>query len=1114
MGKAMEDDQALCVGCEQPLVEEDGANAEKDKQKKAVKVRGLCQKCALKHRALCAKSGDQEVLQWFNTLKDSDGPEYRKVLAAAEPHPGQRYSKFNLTSYREEKTQKKQRGEREEEEAMSWTRYLAFHTEDLALPDRMSASEARAAWLRDPKERIPVFVRKLNRWEERDHVWVATKGRKRWKAKLDEDSRTACRAHQSQTGSEQAAASVLGRLGNFVTFGDDNDDFFKSWLAGFGADDSQFVAAGHQDSAANKGRNKTRSSKAAGKEAKLVDVNFLRTQALSKLVSQVKFVTAAHLELHDTFKQLSGKGVDESRILSDQTLGLDDMAGTVKCMYALDRRLRAVQILKMTEPESVEQMSEKFAELCNEDGYLQENASKAATVAFLQWLGFNPAGAGKTDHFDDCMVKDQVDGRLKEILEKATAAKTVAQSLRRAIKDIQNMTKALQKARAAFEAKRKELENSSANGTLTLAANWNGRTNFAKCISDSDPLVLRCFKGLAGLRPMKVITAKSPALEEGALSFNQALIIRKGRHSFQTITKDFKEEMEASVNEFKERLSRQADARSATLKRARISNDDANAAMRDRFHTVMPLPWQENATDHNELGSQVLAKGQLETQQMMQGRRDFDAVWLVGQKDKAVHAGLEASGVGNIRLCVYGGLLVVTADLAECAAYFGTQSIPDIKEALLATELHSVPDGLSLPSLSAGYVKTGDFLAMPMGTVVVSKSINGDHVGLRRNWMQATVFPENALRAFRAMVAEQVVSKPMMLYAMEAAPEVAKAALEDAEQAVGEDGTSDVDPFEAELSEMLDSQKGPLTSLDKSPRSHSVRQLCSSQSTSLCQLTVQGSGEQSGQAPLQPPAEMPAGSGEQSGQAPLQPPAEMPMQVDAGSGEQSGQTPLQPPAEMPMQVDAGTPLQPPAEMPMQVDAGTPLPAEMPMQVDAGTPLQPPAEMPMQVDAVSGDQSGQPPLQPAPEPAVETPMQVDAGSGDQQTFGGSSDQPEPQPLQAAPTRVEGPVSSGNSWEPAAVQTLAVQEQQDLQQHLAVEVGTNVPTVEPPLPKAPAPVPIEAVAADVAATHAARPAPAPKAKSAVRKRAAQQKVAEGQQSLSALFQQEQKKRKGDK
>ena len=31
--------------------------------------------------------------------------------------------------------------------------------------------------------------------------------------------------------------------------------------------------------------------------------------------------------------------------------------------------------------------------------------------------------------------------------------------------------------------------------------------------------------------------------------------------------------------------------------------------------------------------------------------KDFDAVWLVGQKDKAVHAGLEASGVGNIRLC-------------------------------------------------------------------------------------------------------------------------------------------------------------------------------------------------------------------------------------------------------------------------------------------------------------------------------------------------------------------------------------------------------------------------------------------------------------------------------
>lgn len=64
----------------------------------------------------------------------------------------------------------------------------------------------------------------------------------------------------------------------------------------------------------------------------------------------------------------------------------------------VDKRGRTTR-LATQEPESVEQMSEKFAELCNEDGYLQENASKAATVAFLQWLGFNPAGAGRGSLF-------------------------------------------------------------------------------------------------------------------------------------------------------------------------------------------------------------------------------------------------------------------------------------------------------------------------------------------------------------------------------------------------------------------------------------------------------------------------------------------------------------------------------------------------------------------------------------------------------------------------------------------------------------------------------------------------------------------------------------------
>ena len=79
----------------------------------------------------------------------------------------------------------------------------------------------------------------------------------------------------------------------------------------------------------------------------------------------------------------------------------------------------------------------------------------------------------------------------------------------------------------------------------------------------------------------------------------------------------------------------------------------------------------------------------------------------------------------------HGGLLVVTCDLRELSVFFSTSSIPALRDHLAAMEVQSVPDQLSLPSFSAGYVKSGDILAIPMGTLVVSKAINGDAAGVR-----------------------------------------------------------------------------------------------------------------------------------------------------------------------------------------------------------------------------------------------------------------------------------------------------------------------------------------------------------------------------------------------
>ncbi|CAJ1366699.1 unnamed protein product, partial [Effrenium voratum] len=115
---------------------------------------------------------------------------------------------------------------------------------------------------------------------------------------------------------------------------------------------------------------------------------------------------------------------------------------------------------------------------------------------------------------------------------------------------------ALTKARATFEAKRKELESSAAtSGTLS------GRTNFAKCLAPNDPAILKCFKGLAALRPMQVLTKASS--DGTGISLTQAVIIRKGRNTFMQVTKDYKDDMESSLNQFRDNLANKSEGRSA-----------------------------------------------------------------------------------------------------------------------------------------------------------------------------------------------------------------------------------------------------------------------------------------------------------------------------------------------------------------------------------------------------------------------------------------------------------------------------------------------------------------------------------------------------------------------
>ena len=78
-----------------------------------------------------------------------------------------------------------------------------------------------------------------------------------------------------------------------------------------------------------------------------------------------------------------------------------------------------------------------------------------------------------------------------------------------------------------------------------------------------------------------------------------------------------------------------------------------------------------------------------------------------------------------------GGLLVVAADVGELCHHFRTNSILEVRERFQNMEVHDIPDNPSVPSMTVGYIRSGDYLYLPMSSMVLTKTINGDAYGLR-----------------------------------------------------------------------------------------------------------------------------------------------------------------------------------------------------------------------------------------------------------------------------------------------------------------------------------------------------------------------------------------------
>ena len=79
-----------------------------------------------------------------------------------------------------------------------------------------------------------------------------------------------------------------------------------------------------------------------------------------------------------------------------------------------------------------------------------------------------------------------------------------------------------------------------------------------------------------------------------------------------------------------------------------LFRDGCKPAGGDKIEEQLPSTWQEAALGFQEVQSKV---SHMDAEAVKVGASDFGGLWFFGAKDQSVHCGLEASGIGNVRLC-------------------------------------------------------------------------------------------------------------------------------------------------------------------------------------------------------------------------------------------------------------------------------------------------------------------------------------------------------------------------------------------------------------------------------------------------------------------------------
>eukprot|EP00973_Karenia_brevis_P092537 12412896-Karenia_brevis.AAC.1 len=120
-------------------------------------------------------------------------------------------------------------------------------------------------------------------------------------------------------------------------------------------------------------------------------------------------------------------------------------------------------------------------------------------------------------------------------------------------------------------------------------------------------------------------------------------------------------------------------------------------------------------------------------------------VSIFGSKQDSTFIGMENNGFGSMRGFLTGTQFIAVVSVNDGAALAKSKDLKKVIKWLTSLGAAAVPDAVELPSLTYGTVKAGDFLYVPMGSLLLAKTVNENAVGLK---MTTLVVNENMAESY------------------------------------------------------------------------------------------------------------------------------------------------------------------------------------------------------------------------------------------------------------------------------------------------------------------------------------------------------------------------------